>query len=441
VTYRSSTLRLLDEACPRALDFAEANATRYTDVFGVGKAAHHILDAWGQGTRKAGSWLDPEIRHAISSAIERRLIDTGPTFDGHQEPPIQPGKVHEGANLARLWVEERPLSPDARYEVGHAFTRNWEPTSYDDPKARLKVVHDVVEWGWVYLEDDETEAYGVDSDDYKSAWGAGPSYWNNLQQRIQLVSIALNYAKPGKLDEHVEFVRVGIANLRTRKLHRRDPLWLYEDDFLTGDSGWESIRKLQGGISLAMNAADDMKAGGRRPARPGAGCRSCPYIHHCEEGQTVLKVVHGIKNATPEEIASAYAIADGVRQNLFWAARDACKHGDIELDGSSWVGRKAETVVEPAPDAAKQLWEAWKGEFAGPYAGKLVEVEGLFLGFLSAARLGKSQVDSVIKKVYGNARGKAGAEVYRKRGELEEKALQQVEKNRFGVWRLEGQDG
>ena len=67
--YRSTSLKLVEAACPRALDFSEASVPYDRDVFQVGIVAHAVLEGLQRASMRKGYALHPEEQELVKAAL------------------------------------------------------------------------------------------------------------------------------------------------------------------------------------------------------------------------------------------------------------------------------------------------------------------------------------------------------------------------------------
>ena len=158
VGWRSTTLGLAEKHCPRTLDFYEAGAPYDRSQFAVGTAAHAVLEDLGKASaaRQRYFHFEEDYRDIVQETC-RRLIEEGRDFEGEPEPPLPSDAVWAGRDLALSYVDERPMPPDAKYEVGLAVNRQWQLCPYD-AGAWLRCRIDSVSTrlpSWLDAEDDD----------------------------------------------------------------------------------------------------------------------------------------------------------------------------------------------------------------------------------------------------------------------------------------------
>lgn len=329
------------------MDHYEQLRPYFREHFSAGIAAHAVLDVLGQQTVKAGQPLNEVQIEGYAEAAARVLLVRGREFDGEREPPMSPGAVFEGRDLAVRWAKQNPLSPTARYELGAGFTAQWHTAGYRGEGVRFRLIFDVLDE--IEIADEESAGRGVLVRDYKTAWPTGESELDTLQMRAQAVCASILYPR-------ADFVQQQVVNLRTGEAFSRT-LW-------TQDHATQLIRWRQD-LSTAMDALDEMLTQGSRPARPGPGCLGCPWVTTCDEAARLTKACG--MDLEAEDVARRYAAADARRQAFFALAKAATEERPVEIDGAI-VGHVAQQGREPRPDAAALVygeWAARRGDLAG----------------------------------------------------------------------------
>lgn len=322
-SHRSTTLSLLADHCPAALDHYERGTPINRDGFAVGVAAHAILQALAEQPHS-----DPE---AIAAATARELVTHGRSFEGVREPPLPPADVAQAIPLALTWHALHPLPEDAAPERGLAVDTRWLPVSYRSASVRLKGILDL-HYPTVEEVDGEPRV-GVAHRDYKSAWTANESDLDSLQMKIQALLCYAHADDPA-------FIRQEIGNLRTGEPHSRT-IWLDQEGLATLDA-WRRE------IDLAMVQAD-----ATREARPGAGCPGCPYLYACKPARALMD--------SAEETAARYAVIDAERTRLRPLIAEMARDGDIPIPGGA-IGYVADTTRDPLADALVTLADRWTGD-------------------------------------------------------------------------------
>lgn len=318
--HRSTTLGLVADHCPAALDHYERGTPYDRDQFAVGVAAHAILQALAEAPH-----ADPA---AVADATARELVTRGRSFEGVREPPLPPTAVADAVPLALMWHALHPLPEDASPERGLAVDARWLPVPYRSPSVRLRGILDL-HYPAVEEVDGEPRA-GVAHLDYKSAWTADAADLDSLQMKIQALLCYAHADDPA-------FIRQEIGNLRTGEVHART-IWLDQEGLALLDA-WRRE------IDLAMTQAD-----ATREARPGAGCPGCPYLHACAPARALMD--------SPEDTAARYVVIDAERARLRPLVAAMAREGDILIPGGS-VGYVQTTGRAPREDALLTLAARW----------------------------------------------------------------------------------
>lgn len=365
-TYRPTTLKLASRHCPRALDYYEEGRPHDRSQYAVGIAAHAVLEALG----RAGG----EHAQAVADGVLYALTTAGRTFDNHAEPPLPLDEAIEGRDLALRYAAGHTFDPQARYELGVGFDRDWRPVGYSSGEARsgearFRLIFDVLE---VATEEDEEQAgEGVVVLDYKTAWSTSAAELDTMQMRAQAVCAML---LPSEREN--AFVRQEVVNLRTEQTFSRT-IW-------SDAEGLALLDRWRRDLDLAMNALDEMPR--PRPARPGAGCLGCPWVSSCEPAREYLEQVR--LPDSPEALARAYATAEAMRDEFREAAQAALDElGAVEVDGAR-VGTVGLPRREPKEDAALLLLERWQ------------QAGGEVRGLLKAMAPGKAALDAAARALY-----------------------------------------
>ena len=414
VGWRSTTLALAAEHCPRALDFYEAGAPYDRSVFAVGTAAHAVLEEIGKATAAAGEWLDFDTAEAVARTTCERLISDGRDFEGEPEPPLPPAAVWQGRDLAMAYQNEFPLPADFRYEEGLAVNRDWQPCPYDAGawlRCRIDGVGTVLPDWW---EDDQGGGPILEVVDYKSAWPADARELRTLQRKIQAV---LAWQAWG--DGH-EALRLRVVNFRMR---RDFDLMVFPGT----PEGARVMERWQADIVSEIKARERQRgADGRRPAAPGAVCYGCPYLFQCDAAASYLEPVFG--SADPHEAAIRYAVLDAAMAALNEPLKAATAHVPYPVYGG-WVGTLASETRELRPDAAEKLAALWNRRGRGD---SVEAVRAGIAGLLQALRLGVAQAESLLKHMF-----RGSEEEITKRERALAELLTKGQKRRFGVHRIE----
>ena len=373
-TYRSTTLRLFIEHCPLALEKARRGEPRDTSIFGVGIAAHAVLQATTE-------------RRDIASCVQM-LISNGREFDGVPEPPLAPDDVFAGREIALAWRETNPAPKQGQAEVALAIDAKGAAIEYASPRARYRMLID------------EIERVRIDGADvaviteYKTAWPTDASALDGIQSRGQAVGVAQHFPE-------VEWIIRRVVNLRTQVP--------YEDGIAPGDP---KIKRWAKDILATCDAADQTK-----DPRPGAWCKGCPYRGTCEfawaavVSGTKLEAALGQLEAEPDRrryVALKAAIIEAIRDEVIGDARGYCEQAPIKIPGGE-VGYIAKQRSAPAIDADRKVALAW---FAPPPGTEeqWCEDNAEILGLLAAAELGVTQIRKIAKALFDNRADREGFE-------------------------------
>ena len=378
---RPTTLRMLAEHCPRAVDFYEAGAPADHSVYAAGTAAHDCLHAIGDNpSAERGPLLD---------AVCLALMTTG-RAGVDAEPPLPPDAVFAGRRLAERYADTGAIpTQDAHFERGYGFAAGWRPVPYAEAdwfRTRLDVVFRLSH------EEEDFAGDGIVVRDYKSAWPADESYLDSVQLHAQAVAV-------WKTHPDVDFVRREIVNLRT----------LQTFEATTWSQDFDVLETWARDIELAIDAASHRP----RIARPGIGCIGCPYAGGCPD----VAAFYG--SARPDQMAEAYAAAMGVARALEPFARAQAGEGAV-LTRLGTVGWQEQAKSTPRDGAATALWEAWAPDRKD---------DGIVRGLLVNLGLGVTQIKNAARGLFPDRKQKAEREAFA------EGLLETVKQRRFGIWR------
>ncbi len=375
MTYRSTTLRYLEEHCAHAIDFVEARAPYDREVFQVGVAAHAVIQVVGEHLA-AGEDVDAA---RIGEAVVRELVTRGRSFEGEAEPPMSVAAAAAGRDLALDYLAGNELSATARYEHGLAVDAAWQPVPYDSPAAWYRAAIDVFEVVTEDLEDGWARKVLVTTD-WKSAWPTNAAELETIQIRGQ-AAVALAH------HPDADVVRRRVVNLRTGAS--------FEVDTALDDLGMATVAQWRRDIGHLVAAAEVRGPDGQRPARPGINCSGCPFLSRCEAARVFMRF--GIQeDADAEMMATQLAVADAFRKELWSWARAATKSGPIDVEGGR-VGYCETTKRAPVPNAPLSLALAWF-QPADPDA--WAARNGELLGLLAAIEPGVGAIESVAKRLH-----------------------------------------
>jgi len=378
--YHATNLQLVSRACPYALELYEQKVPYSRDVFGVGIAAHCILEAVQTCTNEIGRELTEEEVKVSALGVCERLMTTGRSYDGVPEPPMKPETVFAGQELALDWLlGVEPCQPGARVEQGLGLDAQGQPCSYW--KADGLTIRTILDSVRISQEADEESARTVLTvRDWKTAWSTDDSELDTLQRKIQAIAAWRTYGP-------VDVLRLEVVNLRLQKVYVRD---LYREDGLDAQ-----IAEWWRYVSATVRALDAQKALGPRPAAPGVGCLGCPYLQACPHAKDYIER-RGM-HKTDEQRAIAYAVATAMREELAEELRLSVEGGSIPVPGGV-VGYKVKPRQKLKPEAYAALVEAWE------------ENDGEALGFAKAANLTKANAEKILRVLYPERGDKATRE-------------------------------
>lgn len=394
--YRPTALKLASAHCPRAVDHYERNRPAFREHFWTGIAAHEVLSAIGVTCHQR--MRPPELGEMleVSQQIVRSLVTTGRQFEGIAEPPMPMEDARAGEKLALEYAadDQTAWRSSAKYEVGYAFDSQWRRVAYGEPARRFRLILDYFD-----IVEDEGEEYSgrmVLVRDYKTAWSTSASELETFQMKAQAVA---GWMVAGDVDG----VRREVVNLRSREVFR-DDLWLES-------GGREQLGEWRRDITTYMQALDDMIGpDGQRPARPGAGCLSCPWSLQCDASMVTGK-------DTKEHAARKLALIEGQRAQLVKALK-ASDVGEPLAIGRDRVGWRATADQTPTNAAARAMFDAW------------TEKGGEVGGFLAALKPGMGALRAVAKKLHPDNKEQQAAAVA---------SWSRTESGReFTIWRAAG---
>lgn len=384
VGWRSTTLGLVSDHCPRALDFYESGADYDRSIFARGVAAHAVLEDLGHETRRRkDGYLIGQDAEVIAHQTCLRLIRDGRDFEGRMEPPLPEREVFEGRDMALSFHDEHPSRPDFAYEIGLAVNREWQPCPYD-AGAALRCRIDATGTRLPSWADDDDGAGGprLVVDDYKSGWQDDARALNSIQRKIQGV---LAWDRWGKGHEVLE---LRVVNFRSHQIHSME---LYPND--AEDAA--KLRRWKRDIEVFVASLDVPRIhGNRRPAAPGPRCFGCPYLAQCEPAQAHCGTVWGA--ASREAIARVYAATEASMENLKVPVRTACADALVEIDGAS-IGYHLEEEQKLRQEAAERMVARFL-ERAKPASQE--HLEAMLPGFLRELKLGVAQAKACLKFMF-----------------------------------------
>lgn len=336
--YRPTTLKLASAHCPRAVSYYELNTPHFREHFGQGIAAHDCL-AGIQALAvllKRTPHVDEMVR--VCDDNVRALITTGRSFEGVREPPMPAEDANAGKALALAYATAETttwLTSDVWSERGLAFDEHWCEVPYQSPARRFRLIPDLM----ALIEDGGEDYAGRLAlvSDYKTAWTTDRSELDTYQLKAQALAASL-------VLPDIDGVRREVVNLRTGQTFHED-IWIES-------GGREHLAEWRAEITEYMAALDKMQgADGMRPARPGAGCLSCPWALSCDAASPLAHDIAGK--------AERLAKIDGEREQLVKILKLALADENLQRGGSVY-GWHPKPKREPKPDAARIAWEAWK---------------------------------------------------------------------------------
>jgi len=377
--WSSTTIRLVTEHCPAALDFYESGTPYDREIFQVGLAAHDVLESLGKASAARGTFLGPEESEQVAREACERLIREGREFYGVKEPPVPAVKVWEGRDLALAYQIDNPLAPDFRYEETVAVTRDWLPCP---PKgAWLRARIDAVGTRLPDWFEDDGGGPALLVRDYKSAYSAWEAELRTLQRKIQAVLSWLHWG------EGHEELRLAVVNFRTKKDHE---LSIFPN---TPEGARVMERWKQ---DIASEIAELERTEGHRPAIAGSGCLGCPYLGQCATAQSYLTPIFG--SADPEELARSYAAVTAIRESLDKPVRRAAERfgGSIPVHGGAvgFVAARQRLLTDTAPDFLAEYY------LSKARPSTLEAALALFPGFLRSLRPGVANAENLLKALF-----------------------------------------
>lgn len=404
--HRSTTLRLLLEACPRACDFYDANVPIDRTMFEYGVAAHAVL----QGVIEHPD--DPV--EAVAEGVVRELVTNGRSFYGNAEPPMDVHAATTGRDVALAWLERDldGLDPAWSAEVMLSVDREWQPCDYDD--AWLHAVIDVV--GPCEYTDEDMAADGWLCKDWKGSYQTEAADLDSLQQKIQALLVAAHHPDAA-------FLRRQVTSLQTFRTFSED-LWLDEDGVATLDQWRRDVEHL-------CAQAEVRDARGNRPARPGPRCGGCRYVLRCEAAsEGIPQQWSGCTDATDvQALAVNYAVLKAHCDAMAPILRNATKQAPIEVDGGQ-VGYSTREVRTFAPGAAERLARAW---FQPADFDAWARDNAELLGLITAMKPGTTSIKAIGKILYKATGATKTADFKDLRKALEAETLITITRAAFGV--------
>lgn len=376
-TYRPTELKIGSRNCPAAVTFYKNHHPYDRSVFPAGTAAHAAFQAIGEETDKRGEALSPDECREIGMAACEVLISKGRSFDGVPEPPLPADDVWRGLEIALKHIEVVPVEPGFARELGLAVGADWKPVPYGSPRARLRLIADVVGVGEEYTE--ESFARFVLVRDYKSAWSTDADELDTSQLKAQAVLAWIHALEDG--GGVPEILRQQVVNLRTHKAYTRD---LFPAD----PEGAAVLKLWQRQLEAEMAALDSMTRDGRRPARPGGGCMGCLFLGSCVDAQDYLERAETLQ--TTAERARGYMVAMAEAKRLKGLLQKETEIDPVEVDGFE-VGTLPQERTTLADGAVQAL------------AGHWTDHRGGVDGFAELAGLTPSAAKRILRQVYDDS--------------------------------------
>jgi len=377
--HRSTSLRYIEDCCPRALDHYEAGVPYDRDVFQVGVAAHAVIEMVGK--------YPDQPREELAQQVAVALCTTGRSFEGEPEGPLRPQAATAGRDLALRFLAAHELSPSAKFEHGLAVDREWRPVPYDSPAVYYRAAIDMLE----VVEETDEDGYAtttIVTTDWKSAWPTSPDELETLQLHGQAAVALAHYPD-------AQVLRRRAANLRT--------LAIFEADVYLDDSGLAQVATWRKDIDLLIAVAEHRSEDGTRPARAGATCIGCPYVSRCEPARTWLR--GSLLDATPEAVATRLAVADAVRRELWEQAKELCGEGPVSIPGGE-VGFLTVRERKPRPDIGEVLALAWFGAADPTTWREANHSTDQWIGLLQTLAIGVGSAEQVAKLLFPSGKGR-----------------------------------
>lgn len=379
VGHRSTSLRYLEDHCPRALDHYEAGVPYDRDVYQVGVAAHAVIEMAGKHPDRPRE----ELAHQVAVA----LCTEGRSFEGEPEGPLRPQHAIAGRDIALRFLAAHELSPSAKFEHGLAVDREWQPVPYDSPEVYYRAAVDMLE----VIEDTDEDGYTtttVVTTDWKSAWPTSTAELDTLQLHGQTALALAHYPE-------ATILRRRAANLRT--------LAIFEADVFVDEDGLATVGNWRKDIELLIAVAEHRSQDGSRPARPGATCIGCPYVSRCVPARAWLR--GSLLEATPEAIATRLAVADAVRKELWEQAKSVAGEGAIDIPGGA-VGFITTRERVPRPDIGELLALAWFGAADPKTWREANHSTDQWVGLLQTLPIGVGAAEAVAKLLHPSGKGR-----------------------------------
>ena len=392
-TYSSSTIKIFNDHCPRALEFYEDGEPYDTSQMDYGVASHAVIEAVGKNKNNGG--LLPGLVKRIADKVCEELITNGRTFRGHHEPPMKPDHAFYGQDVALQYLEANELPDNARYEIQFE-------TILGENEFKLVSLHDMV---W---EEDWSDEYGekrvVVSRDWKG-WQGTEDELDTVQRKAQALTL-YDSMEFSDFDE----IRLEVCNLHTHRV--------FFKSITLDDEGNELLEKWRRNLYLICKAIDKT-----RKARPGAGCLSCPYSYTCNS-RFIQKPK---KQEEYEDWALCLMYMETQKQEITKLLK-ASQELPAKIPGG-YVGWK----TWPDNKVSKELDNAFIVEEWYGYDGLDLVTTEKVSGLLKALELGVSNIKALAKVMYGK-------EDDAMKQDFLDKCLEKRKTRRFGIWRNKGND-
>jgi len=417
--WSSTSLRLAERNCPRALDHMEAKVPYDREIFAVGVSAHAVLEDLGKASAERKRYLEPEEVEEVSQRTCEGLIRDGRNYLGEMEPPLPSDLVWQGRDLALSYQSAKPLAYDLKYEIGIAVNCDWIPCPYGRG-AWLRALVDAVgtrEPAWWDEEDGDAGGPVLLVKDYKSAWSAREPELRSIQRKIQAV---LSWILWGKGHE---VLRLVVVNFRLQRE--------YELTILPNTpEGAAVLEQWKRDIISEVEAREKQKGpDGLRPASPGPRCFGCPYLHACDPAKDYLGSSYDM--TTRDELARTYSVVMAAAKSLERPLRIATAESPIMLDGMM-IGSIAKEQTTLKDNAAERLAQIWIDRTKAP---DLETAQAQLPGLFKIVGLLRSNAEKFLKHFYKKDKD----QIERRERILEEiSGIKIVQK--FGIHRSDGED-
>jgi hypothetical protein len=355
--YGSTSLRLVQDYCPRALSHAEDGTPQRRDHFAVGTSAHMVLQALQDARGDRDEELSVYEAASIANGAAAALVRGGWTHRGESQPPLRPDDVAEGRDLAIQWHGRHGTIPGAVAEIG--ITRD------DGYGSQLDLT-------WIEYdeaEDDAPPRATVVTRDYKTSWRARAEDCQSTQMRAAAL-LAIQWARAQGVEP--ASVRIEIGAVRTGQVYAHE-VWL--DDPVLAEWG----NYIQA-VCLGLDSQPRP-----RPADPSIRCGRCPYLHACQDGQRWLDAMGA---SDPHTIAARMVARSDAAHADEMLLRDLLHDRHIDIDGKR-IGYQATQRKVPAPGHARAIVDAWA--MGRPWS------DDMAAGLVAAMKPGVTAISSAVK--------------------------------------------